>query len=429
MSPFLTCPKCGAEEYGVLNVSDTRCQRRCRACWNTATVRLPKLKKKIVYIDQFAYSNIMKMLCPDVQGHERAASEPFWKELFETLGVVRHLQLVACPDSREHHNETLASPFKHLLKSTYEYFSCGESFRHAEAIKIRQIGQAANCWLNNEPLVFDLNAERVSSGRLHDWDGRMYITVDGVLPGTVQGLRESRNRTHTALQDVFAQWQVQKKSFKEVYAAEKISHRQALVRGYIGQLNRRAQMAMRIAGGQMPTFDLQTLNEMMPSWEENQMFSLQQHFAIHAQDEKTGLKRLGVFLSSDAIDNTPFNLVGAAMYASLSRKAAGGQKRMPSPGMANDVEVVSALLPYCDAMFVDNECRELLRGIPKEYKLPFTCKVFSYNTRAEFTRYLTDIRDSVSPEHLKLIEEVYGPDPLKPPTSIYGVNRGRKGVA
>ena len=66
---------------------------------------------------------------------------------------------------------------------------------------------------------------------------------------------------------------------------------------------------------------------------------------------------------------------------------------------------------------------------PNDYKLPFACQVFSYNTRREFIRYLTDIRDSVSPEHLKLIEEVYGPDPLKPPTSIYGINRAHNEVA
>jgi hypothetical protein len=429
MSPYLTCPKCRKEEYGVLDVQGNQCERRCRDCWYTSRVPLPALKKRIVYVDQFAYSNIMKMLCPDVQRHERAASDPFWKQLFETLGVVRHLQLVACPDSREHHDETLASPFGELLKSTYEYFSCGESFEQAEGIKIRQVGQAARCWLKNEPLVFDLDAERISSGRLHDWDGRMYVTVNGILPGTVEGLRETRNRTHAALQDVFAQWQEQKKSFKEVYAAEKVSHRQALISGYFRQLNKRAQMAAQIARGQMPILDLKTLDEMLPSWEENQMFTLQHQFVMHAQDRKKGLGLLGAFLRSDAIDNTPFNLVGAAMFASLSRKAAGGQKRIPSQGMANDVEVISALLPYCDAMFVDNECRELLRGTPKEYKLPFRCQVFSYNTRAEFIRYLTDIRDSVSPEHLKLIEQVYGPDPLTPPTTIYGVNRACKGVA
>src|ERR1700693_6379093 len=73
MSPYLRCPKCGAEEYGVLSVSDTRCKRRCRICWYTATVDLPEIRKKIVYLDQFAFSNIMKFLSPEVKGHQRVA--------------------------------------------------------------------------------------------------------------------------------------------------------------------------------------------------------------------------------------------------------------------------------------------------------------------------------------------------------------------
>jgi hypothetical protein len=29
MTPYLVCPKCGKQEYGVLSVSDTRCERVC----------------------------------------------------------------------------------------------------------------------------------------------------------------------------------------------------------------------------------------------------------------------------------------------------------------------------------------------------------------------------------------------------------------
>src|SRR5271170_1123317 len=147
MTPYLRCPKCGMQEYGVLSVSDTRCERRCRSCWYRGTVRLPEIKKKIIYIDQFAFSNIMKVLSPEVKGHERATSEPFWKELFETLGVVCHLQLVACPDSREHQHESLASPFYKSLKNTYEHFSGGVSFEDAETVRLRQLTRIAECWL------------------------------------------------------------------------------------------------------------------------------------------------------------------------------------------------------------------------------------------------------------------------------------------
>jgi hypothetical protein len=113
----------------------------------------------------------------------------------------------------------------------------------------------------------------------------------------------------------------------------------------------------------------------------------------------------------------------------LSKKAASGQNRIPNQGTANDVEIVSTLLPYCDAMFVDNECSALLHDIPKSHKLPYPCRVFCKNTGADFIRYLTEIRDSATPAHLAILEEVYGPDPLKPPKSIYGVGKRREGIS
>jgi hypothetical protein len=36
--------------------------RRCRACWFKAHVGLPPLSRKVVYIDQFAISDMMKTL-------------------------------------------------------------------------------------------------------------------------------------------------------------------------------------------------------------------------------------------------------------------------------------------------------------------------------------------------------------------------------
>jgi hypothetical protein len=420
MRPYLRCPKCGAQEFGVLSVSDTRCERRCRACFHRGTVYLPEIRKKIIYIDQFVFSNFVKILDPDIDGHERASSEPFWKQLFEILGVVCHIQLVACPDSREHQQESLTSSFYKSLKHTYEHFSVGVSFNDSETIKLHQVGRMANCWLKKEPVTLDFDAEDISSGRLHEWSGRIFITVDGDLPGRVEQLRKVRRDIHERLQEVFVQWQRDKKPFREVFAVEKSAYRGNLVTGYQKQYLKRVQMAAQIMRGQRPSLD-----EMLPSMVENQMLSLQYLFQAHAVDKKQSTAMLEEFLGSSAMDEAPFSVIGAAMYASMSRKAASGQKRMPNQGTANDFEIVSTLLPYCDAMFMDNECSALWHDIPKSYKLPYRCRVFSPNTGAEFIRYLTDIRDSVTPEHLKLVEEVYGPDPLKPQQSIYRVGRQR----
>ncbi len=408
----------------MLSVSDIRCERRCRACFYRGTVYLPQIRKKIIYIDQFVFSNFVKILDPEIDGHERATSDPFWKQLFEILGVVCHIQLVACPDSREHQHESLASSFYKSLKYTYEHFSGGVSFHDSETIKLRQVAQIAKCWLKKEAITFDFDAETISSSKLHEWSGRIYVTVDDHLPGRTEELRRVRREIHERLQKVFAQWQRDKKSFKEVFEAEKSAYRENFVTSYTKQCLKRAQMPVQIMRGQMPS-----LEEILPSMAENQMASLLYLFEAHAGDKNQSSEMLREFLASDAIDDAPFSVIGAAVYASLSRKAASGQKRIPNQGTANDVEIVSTLLPYCDAMFMDNECRALLQDIPKSHALSYPCRLFSKNTGADFIRYLTEIRDSVTQEHLKLVDEVYGPEPLKPQSGVYGEGQRRRSAS
>ena len=359
----------------------------------------------------------MKVLDPKAKGHERAAAEPFWKDLFEMLSVVCHIQLVACPDSREHQHESLTSPFYKALKHTYEHFSGGESFQDAETIRLRQVGRIAAAWLKNEPVLFDFDPESISSGRLHDWSDRIFITVDGVMPGMVEDLRETRGRTHDGLKEVFEMWQREKKPFKEAFATEKAGYRESILRGRIEESNKQQRIVLQILRGHMPSLD-----EILPSRTATQLLSLKYSFEMKVGKERAQ-EKLNEFLNSPAIDDAPFSIISAAMYASLATKAAAGQKEPPNQGTATDIDIVSTLLPFCDAMFMDNKCRALLQDIPREFALPYPCKVFSPNKGAEFIRYLTEIRDSATKDHLALIEECYGPDPLKPQTNIYGVGK------
>jgi hypothetical protein len=247
--------------------------------------------------------------------------------------------------------------------------------------------------------------------------------VDGVLPGTIDELRLRRSTTHQGLQEVFKQWQSEKKSFKEVFAAEKVGYAHTLIRTYIDDCLNRARMPLMMMRGQMPS-----LEDVLPSRAESIVMNLQFIFEQGVRKEE-GNARLVEFFKSGAINEAPFNLIAAAMYASLAAKAASGQKEIPNQGTVTDINIVSTLLPYCDAMFVDNKCRALIRDIPKDYALPYACKVFSPKTGADFIQYLTEIKDSVTPDHLKLIEEVYGPDPMKPQSGIYGVGKPKRSAS
>lgn len=206
MGPFVLCSKCGVEQFGILSVRGTHYTRRCRNCWHKADFPLPEIRKKIIYIDQFAFSNIMKVLSPNAKGHERTASNPFWKELFETLAVVCHLQLVVCPDSKQHQYESLTSAFYKSLKRTYEHFSGGLSFYASDDIERQQIAHLTERWLKKEPATFHFDAQDITHGKLHEWAAKIYITVDGVLDGFVDDLRTARNEIHKGLQEVFEIW-------------------------------------------------------------------------------------------------------------------------------------------------------------------------------------------------------------------------------
>ena len=80
--------------------------------------------------------------------------------------------------------------------------------------------------------------------------------------------------------------------------------------------------------------------------------------------------------------------------------------------MTTDIETVAHLLPYSDAMLMDNDCRALLLQIPTKLRPKEVERVYSLNSRTEFLSYLRSIRDSIEPEHVQALRELYGEERL-----------------
>ena len=74
----------------------------------------PVLKKKIIYLDQFAISEMMKAFNPKTPAFHKI--DRFWKVLFCKLDRLLRLQAICCPDSDFHEDESLLWPeyFKDL---------------------------------------------------------------------------------------------------------------------------------------------------------------------------------------------------------------------------------------------------------------------------------------------------------------------------
>jgi len=96
------------------------------------------------------------------------------------------------------------------------------------------------------------------------------------------------------------------------------------------------------------------------------------------------------------------------MFAAIAMRAAQGQKEPPNEGTATDIDTVAHLLPYCDAIFMDNGCRSLLLDVPTALRPSETARVFSLNVKATFLDYLRSIRNDISAGHVQVIREVYG---------------------
>jgi len=113
--PYHACPFCAVRDsYAVLMIAGRGYVRRCRECMKDETFPLPPAPKKLLYLDQFVISKLMFVLHPEHRerllnqdGNEAA----FWVALFGRLDRLVKLQLLACPDSTAHWEESLPTPF------------------------------------------------------------------------------------------------------------------------------------------------------------------------------------------------------------------------------------------------------------------------------------------------------------------------------
>src|SRR6266700_4433882 len=104
--PYETCPGCGAEAFGRLWVHSRSYVRKCDRCGHRERFDLPKLRKKVIYLDQFALIGMLRALHPDARKIPEAEAER-WRALFERLDRLTKLQLVVCPESRAHEAESV----------------------------------------------------------------------------------------------------------------------------------------------------------------------------------------------------------------------------------------------------------------------------------------------------------------------------------
>lgn len=416
--PFIKCPKCGQEQFGVLSINRNSYSRRCRNCMfpsrdeSEQLYFLPPLKKKVIYLDQFAISEMMKILNPKTDAFRENKIDPFWKLLFGKIERLCKLQLVVCPDSNYHEDESLVTPFYKELKRIYELFSHGITFNDSMNIKISQFLKHAEKWIKGENFnKLDLDVADVVLGEINSWQSRLIITLETEYKAEwIENVKSARESTHEIMKELFDEWTlIENFSFQSFYEKESKTYGRWILHDFLDNIKLFAQNDANL---------IQKIFE--------QPFSLilfrglENIFKNNGVLEKDLVQRIGVYLTSDTFDSIPYVKIYYLLITALARKNKSGQKKSPNRGMVNDISIISYLLPYCDAIFIDNGCEALLSENPIPSMLSeYNTRIYSKNKKEQFLEYLDEIEKSMPITHYNFVKSVYGEEFLKPYLTIF----------
>jgi hypothetical protein len=251
----------------------------------------------------------------------------------------------------------------------------------------------------------------VLQGNPNNWNERFYITFGRNPFANPDELRRVRKEVHVTISRLFTEvWSAERHDFVYWYELERKGYQGWLREAFIRSRQERLKAVLAyVPGKEIP---LANLNAVLPSFAEQLYASIEQIVAFsRVGNERTPEERSRLeqsFGDANRIADAPFVKLISLMYAAIAMRAAGGQKEPPNIGTATDIETVSHLLRYCDAMFVDNGCRSLFLDVPKNLRPADSEKIFSPNAKAKFLDRLRGIRDSISKEQLQAVREIYG---------------------
>jgi hypothetical protein len=353
-------------------------------------------------------SNMAKTLDPVWRAERPRPPEAYWADAFDALDRALKLQLIVCPVSRIHESESVVLPHFKVMRRLYEHLGSGATFQFPAHIHHVQLAHAFRATLRGEPVDFRVIPRgRVLRGDVDAWSERIRISIDWPAADPDPALvRLERTRSGEAWERIFERWATERQSFEDVYEYERRGQADAMLQLFrehlalVADFHRTGRNAEKVLNHRL---EVQTMNGLLQLAEE-----------AGYEDPTSALDVVVKFLYSETALRVPANEISALLMAALARRAAAGQKKLPSRGMWNDITAISHFLPYCDAMFVDDECASLLGEGPLDERIVYPTRVFSNKTRQEFLEYVASCEEEAGPAHRDLVVGTYGENWLTP---------------
>ncbi len=318
-------------------------------------------RKAVLYLDQNAISEMAKALLAPVPSN----AQEQWLDLFRRIHKLVRFQILVCPTSENHHVESHAGRQASAFEDLADALSGGVSFRAFLDIETEQFRRALHAFVDDLANKVDLRPEEVMTGPLSTWTPPIRI---GARLGGGDGYREFleglRAGQQPAMDAIWTMWKSSKETFEEIFAKEVHA---APVPGTVTWMN----LAMT---------------------------------ALREQPDPGNL--LQRFRLSQSVEQVPHVRIRSALYASVARQVAGGLKQLER-SLSMDINTISVVLSYVDAIFVDNFCAARLSEKPVRAKIPAR-SVFSKRTMNELTNWLDELWRRATLEHFEAVAQLYG---------------------
>lgn len=386
--PLETCPRCQQpDSFGRCWIAAKGLLFKCKSCGHNEAKELPQLKKTILYIDQFALSKMVKN-----------KDEKFWGELYERLTRLTANDIITCPVSPVHAEE---SKFDHklrdALKGMYRQIAGDDVFRSQEDIEKRQLARSLRAYVGctkSHPL--DVSDDDAFERSPHRWSDIFHVYADFPYnEELIAGLKQAKESLHSSMETLCDSWRANPVTFDEQAEAEAAAFRTAL-RLYrqqtSGDPDRYSWLTSPLA------FDV-------VDW-------LARTVQVIDPDEKAPLDVLDGFADSSLLRETPCIFLKSRIWAKIAELVLSPKgARKPRPGDGYDAKVLASYAPYCQAMLLDGGFREIAIDARIAVEKRFGTKVFSEQVRDDFLAYLQDVERAVPQDHWQALAFIHGVDP------------------
>jgi hypothetical protein len=373
---------------------------RCSRCQYRVIEPLPPVDKKVIYIDQFVFSELFKLKA-GTRRKDKLTS--FWQKVDTLLHRVVHLQQAVLPHSNIHHAETVVSAWPRELREAYEAIGGDIRFDDTNDIQMREITEFASAYVEQREPSVNLDVDEILHGARNKWLPNIRVVVGADYSHFAAETRQRRDSVGTSVNDLMNNWRAQNLGFNEVLNIELNAY-------YTSRIDALKAWRLNYEGAE-------AVGDMMAMMNQGMSNICRELSMLHHLCKKNGIPEHchDIFRNSfwkwDRNSEMPFGRILAYMFAALAGQVKFGRTKGVSAGFMNDVEAVAAYAPFVDAMFIDKECSLLLRQGRPGKELNFRARIFSLTNQDEFLDYLSGLEAQAGDEMRRYAQIIYGLDP------------------